>query len=399
MSFYDPYSDEVLENPHPVYARLRAEAPVLYLESYDSWFLARFEDVWRATQSPLCSVAGGLTPSNLLLGSPPNTRMPSQMDPPRHTEIRRLVAPHFRPAAASRLADQVQGIVAELLQALLPRGRFDVARDFAGPLASRMACRLTGIPESEAPQLRRWIDGFFHRSPGRRGETEKAGQAAAELEDFVSGWVRDARRDGEPRSGVAQTLLSRPAGDAALDDDHVCQALINYLIAASDTFPKAFASCIHQLWRHPEERARLDASPDLAVQAFNEAVRVDHPTQFQGRILLDDYRIGDHLLRAGQKVCFLFPSANRDDAEFEDADEFRIGRRPPRSLGFGNGTHLCLGMHVARMEARLALGALLPAIGDYQVDEPASRRARTEYVQGWLELPIEFRASPRSLPG
>jgi len=390
MSFYDPYSDEVLENPQPVYARLRAEAPVLYLEAYDSWFLARFEDVWQATQSPLCSVAGGLTPSNLLLGSPPNTRMPSQMDPPRHTEIRRLVGPHFRPAAAAALENQVQAIVAELLEALLPLGRFDVARDFAGPLASRIACRLTGIPESEAPRLRRWIDGFFHRSPGRRGETEKAGQAAAELEDFVSGWVREARRDGKERSGVAQTLLSQPAGDEPLDDDHVSQALINYLIAASDTFPKAFSASIHQLWRHPDERARLAESPELALLAFNEAIRIDHPTQFQGRILLDDYRIGDHPLRAGQKVCFLFPSANRDDAEFVSADEFHIQRRPPRSLGFGNGTHLCLGMHVARMEARVALNALLPAIGDYQVDEKASRRARTEYVQGWLELPIEF---------
>ena len=390
MSFYDPYSDEVLENPQPIYARLRAEAPVLYLEEYDTWFLARFEDVWRSTQSPSFSVAQGMTPSNLLLGTPANTRMPSQKDPPRHTEIRRLVGPHFRPSAAAALESDAREIAGELLEALLPRGGFDVARDFAGPLASRIACRLTGLPEAEAPRFRAWIDGFFHRSPDRRGETEKAEQAAKEFEGYVSNWVREARADSEARQGVAQTLLTRPAGAAPLDDDHVIQALINFLIAASDTFPKAFSAAVHRLWRHPEERARLARDPSLAANAFNEAVRIDHPTQFQGRTLLDDYAIGPHRLQRGQKVCFLFPSANRDESEFEAADSYRIERRPPRTLGFGNGTHLCLGMHVARMEARIALTALLEAVSDYHIDEKACRRARTEYVQGWLELPIEF---------
>ena len=394
MSFYDPYSDEALENPQPLYARLRAETPVLYLEEYDAWFLARFEDIWQATQSSTLSVAGGITPSNLLLGHPPNTRMPSQMDPPRHTEIRRLVGPRFRPSAASALEASARTIARELLDSLLPGGRFDAARDFAGPLASRIACRLTGLPEAEAPRFRTWIDGFFHRSPDRRGETEKAARAGADFETFVSGWVRDARRHPDDCSGLAHTLLTEAAGAAPLDDDHVTQALINFLIAASDTFPKALSATLHRLWQHPDERRRLAADSSLVVEAFNEAVRLDTPTQFQGRTLLGDYQIGDHTLREGQKVCFLFPSANRDEGEFPAADAYRVERRPPRTLGFGNGIHLCLGMHVARMEARVALETLLPALGDYEVDESACRRARTEYVQGWLRLPIEFEATP-----
>ena len=100
---YDPFSAEVLDDPYPVYERLREESPVHHLEKYGAYALSRFEDIWQATQSPALSVAGGITPSNLLLGHPPNTRMPSQMDPPRHTEIRRLVGPHFRPSAAAAL--------------------------------------------------------------------------------------------------------------------------------------------------------------------------------------------------------------------------------------------------------------------------------------------------------
>jgi hypothetical protein len=389
-SFYDPYADAVLEDPAPVYARLRREAPVLHLERYDAWFLARFEEIWQATQSPKLSVARGITPSNLLLGQPALDRMPSQMDPPRHTEVRALVGPHFRPAAARELEPAMRRVAASLLDELVPRGSFDAVRDFGARLASRVACLLTGLPAEDADRLCHWVNGFFHRRPGHRGETEVAARVGAELHDYVAGFVRAARRDPARASGVAHTLLTRTPGTRPMDDEDVTAALVNFQIAASDSFPKALAATLHRLWQHPDQRRRVAADPALCADAFHEAVRFDTPTQFQGRTVVEELAIGPHRLRPGQKLCFLFASANRDEREFAEPDRFDVLRRPRRMLGFGNGIHLCLGMHVARAEARVALEELLGRVPDYAVREAEAERARTEYVQGWLRLPIEF---------
>ena len=389
-SFYDPYDDAVLEDPVPVYARLRRESPVLFLERYDAWFLARFADVWQATQSPKLSVARGITPSNLLLGAPPLDRMPSQMDPPRHTEVRGLVSPQFRPAAAKELEPAARAIAASLLDELVPRGGFDAVRDFGARLSSRVACRLTGLPAEDAGRLSGWVSGFFHRRPGHRGETEVAERVGAELHAYVADFVRAARRDPERATGVAHTLFTRTPGTRPMDDEDLVAALVNFQIAASDTFPKALAAALHRLWQHPDQRRRVAADPGLCLDAFHEAVRFDTPTQFQGRTVREELAIGPHRLRPGQKVCFLFPSANRDESEFADADRFDVLRRPRRMLGFGNGLHLCLGMHVARVEAVVALEELLRRAPDYAVREAEALRTRTEYVQGWLRLPLEL---------
>jgi len=390
MDLYDPYDDAVLEDPVPVYARLRREAPVLHLERYDAWFLARFEDVWRALQSPGLSVAKGITPSNLLLGAPPLDRMPSQMDPPRHTELRGLVARHFRPTAAQELEPRMREIAVGLLDELVPRRRFDAARDFGAPLASRVACMLTGLPQEDADALGEGINGFFHRRPGQRGETEVAVRVGRELFAYVGEQVSRLRRDPERASGVARTLLTRTPGTKPLDDEDVCAALVNFQIAATDTFPKVLAAALHRLWQHPDQRRGVAARPQLCSDAFDEAARFDTPTQFQGRTVREELVLGPHRLRPGQKVCFLFASANRDELEFADPDRFDVLRRPRRTLAFGNGVHLCLGRHVARSEARIALEELLRRIPDYAVIEADAKRARTEYVQGWLRLPIEF---------
>jgi len=387
---YDPYDDAVLEDPVPVYARLRREAPVLFLERYDAWFLARFEEVWTALRSPKLSVARGITPSNLLLGQPPLDRMPSQMDPPRHTEVRALVARHFRPAAARELEPAMREIATRLLDDLVPLGRFDAARDFGARLASRVACLLTGLPSEDADALGDWVGGFFHRRPGKRGETEVAVRVGRELHGYVADQVRRLRRDPERAGGVARTLLASASESVAMDDDDVVAALVNFQIAATDTFPKVLASALHRLWQHPDQRRGVSARPELCADAFDEAARLDTPTQFQGRTVLAEFALGPHRLLPGQKVCFLFASANRDELEFEAPDRFHVLRRPRRTLAFGNGIHLCLGRHVARAEARVALEELLRRVPDYAVLEAEAKRARTEYVQGWLRLPIEF---------
>src|SRR5262249_38463031 len=217
---------------------------------------------------------------------------------------------------------------------LVRRGGFDAVRDFGARLASRVACRLTGLPAEDADRLSQWVNGFFHRRRGHRGETEVAARVGVELHEYVASFVRSARRSPSLATGVALTLLAGAPGARGMDDEDVTAALVNFQIAASDTFPKALAATLHRLWHPPAQRGRVAGGPGLCPDAFQEAVRFDTPTQFQGRTVVEELAIGAHRLRPGQKVCFLFPSANRDEREFAEPERFDLARRPRRMLGF-----------------------------------------------------------------
>ncbi|MBY0400663.1 cytochrome P450, partial [Myxococcota bacterium] len=163
MFEFDPYSEDFLDDPHAVYARLREESPVHFVPRLEATFLSRFEDVWAATQSRKLSVAGGITPSQLLLAAPANPKMPSQMDPPRHTAMRAVLSPHFRPGAVARLEGEIRGIARACIEAALPKGRLDVAAELGAAISARMACHVVGFPEEHATALSQRVNAFFHR--------------------------------------------------------------------------------------------------------------------------------------------------------------------------------------------------------------------------------------------
>jgi cytochrome P450 len=163
MIDFDPYSDAFLDHPHECFERLREEDPVHRSEALGAFFLSRFEDVWAATQSRKLSVTGGITPSQLLLDAPANPLMPSQMDPPRHTEVRAVLSPHFRPKAAARWKGEIREIARATLEEALTAGRLDVARDLGARISCHMACRLLGFPLENAAGLADRVNAFFHR--------------------------------------------------------------------------------------------------------------------------------------------------------------------------------------------------------------------------------------------
>ncbi len=393
MIDFDPYDEAFLDDPQPVYTRLREESPVHFAERFGATFLSRFEDIWAATQSRKLSVAGGITPSQLLLGAPANPKMPSQMDPPRHTAVRSVLSPHFRPGAVARLEGEIRGIARACIDAALETGRLDVAADLGAKVSSHMACRVVGFPFEHAAALSQRVNAFFHRRPGHRGETEKATEAAASLYAWVGEFVAALRAEPRRATGLAADLLACRIEGRLLDDDDLLHALVNLLIAASDTFPKALAATVDRLAQAPDQRRAAVLDPTLLPGAFQEAVRVDTPTQFQGRTVLEPIEFGGRTLRSGERVCFLFAAANRDPREFAEPERFDPCRNPPRTLAFGNGIHLCLGRPLAMLEARVALEELLARIPEYEPVRGDARFARTEYVRGWLSFPIEFEAS------
>jgi len=387
---FDPYGDAFLDDPHAIYARLRDERPIHFAERFGATFLSRFEDVYAATQDRRLSVAGGITPSQLLLGAPANPKMPSQMDPPRHTAMRARLSPFFRPGAVARHEDEIRAIARGCIEAALPTGRLDVAAGLGARISAHMACRIVGFPTGRAEALSERVNAFFHRRAGQRGETEKAVEAAGALYAWVGEFVEGLRAAPAEATGIAADLLAARIEDRPLDDDDLVHAIVNLLIAASDTFPKALAATVDRLAQDPDQRRAVAGDPRLVPGAFLEAVRIDTPTQFQGRTVVEPFDLGGRTLAAGERVCFLFASANRDPREFASPERYDVRRDPPRTLAFGNGLHLCLGRPLALLEGRVALEELLARIPEHAPRRDEARFARTEYVRGWLRFPIEF---------
>ena len=207
-SDFSPYSDAFLDDPAPFFEVLREEDPVHRDEETGAYFLSRFDDIWAATQDRRLSVASGISPSQLLLDAPANPLMPSQMDPPRHTRLRSLMSPTFKPAAAASWEGEIRTLARDLLGQALPGGRLDVARDYGGRIAAHMACRLLGFPVDRAAELPPLMNGFFHRRPGHRGETEKAVETATALYALAREHIEVVCRDRTAAEGLIGELAN-----------------------------------------------------------------------------------------------------------------------------------------------------------------------------------------------
>lgn len=390
MVDYDPFSEEVLENPHPVYKRLRAEAPVYYLEKYDAWALARFQDIWDCSSKRAFSTAQGTTPSQLLTRVQPVTPMLNLMDPPAHTELRGAVKGYFAPRAVKGLEPMIRGIVRDCLDRVVERGECDVIADLSNQLSVKVACTAIGIPLEDGDLMNGLVWRFFGREPGVDGMTSDGLAAAVELHEYFMELIAGRRRSADTADDIVNLFRDVEVQGRRLTDEEIASHLSMLIIGGSETFPKTFANVIFRLGEHPDQRARCVADPSLIPDAFQEALRYDMPTQFLGRTLLADVKLHEHTLKEGQVVLFLYPSANRDELEFEDPDRFDIGRRASRILSFGAGTHACIGLHIARMEGKVCLEETLARVPEYEVDSAGAERLRTEFVQGFASLPIRF---------
>ncbi len=389
MAEYDPFMATVVEgDPYPLYAELRSRTPRLFIERYNAWFFSTFEDVWNLEKERRLSVSNGITPSQLLLGAPANPFMVSQMEPPIHTPYRTALNELVKPSVAQRLEAAMRAEARALLAPIRAQSGGDLLLDYAGPLASKFGCWLSGLPRADSLQLMRWINGFFHRDPENPGDTGVGAESGMEMIAYITDFVGQVRAGKREADGAVAVLLDAQKSDPSVTDDHVIFMLFNLQIAASDTVPKAVSATFHRLWSNPAERAKLNDKPYSTLAAFLEAVRIDMPTQMQGRTATERIEFGDIVIEPGQKTMFMFASANRDEAEFDDPDQYRIDRGNRRTLGFGNGLHRCLGLHIAQVEGKVAIEEAIAVLPNYTVDMAASRKHKTEYVKGWSNLVV-----------
>jgi cytochrome P450 len=392
MVDYHPFSPRVIEDPHPIYRRLREEAPCYYLAEWDSFFLSRFEDIWQASMdAESYSTANGTTTAQLVTRVQPVTPMLATLDPPRHTRMRAAIAPFFTPGAVRRLEPRMAQIVDEAFEAVREKPEADLFNDFAARVSVKVACLANGFPMEDSEMLNALVWRFFARQEGVSGMTQDGVAAMNEMFGYFGELVARRRAAGAGAGTVVDLVCRYEDEGRRFDVPSASSHLSLFLIGGAETFPKTFASAVHRLWEHPAQRAALVADRSLLPEAYREVLRFDMPTQFLMRRVVREVSFHGERIRPGQNVAFLYPAANRDPREFEGPDRFDVRRAPRRILSFGHGVHACVGQHFARAEARLCLERLLDHAPEYEVRAERLRRLKTEFVQGWESMPVVLR--------
>jgi len=397
MVDYDPYSHEAMTDPRPLYAQLRAEDPVHYLERYNTWALATFEPVWQVcldTANFTCT--RGQTPNQVMLGEPTGHTFP-ELDPPEHRSRRRVLAGDYTREMAPADEQVARELARRILDPLVAaareagEGTMDVYRDYAIRVTARVAARKAGVPEDEAEELRHRMDDMFAREPGQRGSSEANLRAIGDVFAYLAELIASARREPASARGHLATMLAVEPDGAPLTDEEIAAELHTIMVTASETTELAVAGTVYYLSRDRVQLDQVLADRSLVPWAFAETVRYDHPTNMLCRsVRAEAVDVGGKTLRYGQGVLLLWGSANCDEAVFPDADRYDVHRRPERTLLFGHGQHKCLGEHLAMRVGSAILDELLARVADYEVDDAGCGRLYGEFLKGYNRMPIRF---------
>ena len=399
MVEYNPFWDDVIDDPWPVYEQLRNEAPAYYVEELGAWAISRFADITKVSMDRgHFTVSRGNTLTSLATphneGDPltNDAKMFMMKDPPTHTQYRAALSPYFTPRRLAATEPLVREIVDEHITPLLAQGRFDASADLARKVAAHLACKVLGIPVEAAEELGEYVgrmQPFIHgRPPSTADEIADLMAASASLNERILDFVNERRASGKQGDDLMEAFSSAEIDGKTVPSEDVAVHLSGLVIGGFETMPKHFGTLIYLLHQHPDQRAKVAANPELHAYAVEEALRYDAPTHVLGRRVIDDIEFHGEKLLPGQGVLLLYASGNRDERQFERADEFDVERKPSRTLTFGAGIHLCMGLHVARLESRVMLERILEHSPEYEVELEGVERCRLGGIHGYDAVPI-----------
>lgn len=388
---WDPFDESLKDDPHPVWKRLRDEAPVYYNEHYDFWALSRFEDVERAHRDPQRYSSAHSTVLEAMTEEAQTEGMMIFLDPPEHTALRRLVSKAFTPRRVAGLEHEIRDLCAGLLDMQRGRDAFDYVQDFGARLPATVIASLLGVPPSDREDVRRHIDGLFHLEPGVGMANDASLQAGAWLYDYIGQQVEE--RQHVPRDDMLTDLVQ--AEIAGIDDVPRCLTSsestafgILLVSAGTETVARLLGWAGLILADHPEQLTALSQDPDLIPNAIEELLRYEAPSPVQGRWLTEDLELHGQHIPANSKVLLLTGSAGRDERVYPEADRFDIRRDLRLHVAFGYGIHFCLGAALARMEGKIALEETFKRYKSWTVDKEHAVPLHTSTVRGYQQLPI-----------
>ncbi|OBF80113.1 cytochrome [Mycobacterium sp. 852002-51163_SCH5372311] len=388
-----------MANPLPYYQILRDQYPAYYMPQWDTFALSRFDDIWRVLEmndGTFVASEGTLPAASVLadhntgpVDDPPLHPLPfhAVFDADLYGQIRRAHSQPLRPRPVAGLEARIRELANQRLDLLLPQGSFDLTQDYGGVVVASIVCELLGIPTDLAPDVLAAVNAGSLAEPGVGVDTAES--RPNYLEFLVPVVQRRRARQGGALPVVDGLLSYRLPDGSDLDDIEVATQMLCIFIGGTETVPKIVAHGLWELSRRPEQLAAVRSDPAANVPvAREEMIRYCAPAQWFARTARKPFAIHDHTIEPGQRVITLLASANRDEREYPEPDEFVWNRPIRRSLAFGRGQHFCIGYHLARLEVAVLLQEWLRRVPDFAIHAEQATRLPSSFQWGWNKIPV-----------
>ena len=401
----DPFSADVVQEPHEFFAALRREAP-LYRMPHGGYFLiSRYRDVRDTAMKPevyssnlIAVLMQGLEVPELLAieGGPERVDVLATADAPAHARQRKLSNKAFSMRRVAALEPAIRALAESLVGAILPRGgarwsSADWVREVAVPLPMTVIAGLIGLPGEDIPRLKRGSDHAIAILSGTNTPAQLAEHMAqvGQLAAYFGERVDEAARS--PQDDALGDLVRATEGSDALTRGEVIAILLQLLTAGNETTTSAIGSALRLLLQNPDVEARIRADGALLEPFIEEVLRLESPLHGHFRLVRRDTEVAGMPLAQGSRVMLLWGAANRDGDEFSNPDAIDLARHNAKAhLAFGIGAHHCIGAAVARLETRVVLETLLARTSALRLADPKIRHVPSLLVRSLASLSVEF---------
>ena len=394
INLIDPEYFAVYGHPWDQYEWLRANSPVFWHDEPDGpgfWAITKYDDIRAISRTPKIFSSyetGVMLPDPDPMGLYAQRLMMLNMDPPQHDRFKLLVSRGFTPKNAPLLRPRIEELAREIVDAAMQKGSCDFVSEIAGRLPSGLIAELMGMPREDGERLYNLTE-IMHTNDDTVAPPDVKMAAIGEMLMYGQS-VADKKRK-TPGDDLATILVNAEVDGDRLTDEEFQWFFLLLVNAGGDTTRNLLAAGLQLLFDHPEQRAKLmsDVDGHLAT-AIEEMLRFSSPVSHFKRTVMEDTTIRGQHIKAGERVVMFYGSANRDEEVFTNPNTFDITRDPNPHVAFGaGGPHLCLGMHVARVELAVMFKELLTRMPLVQPDG-AFERMHSSFIAGIHSMPVKY---------
>ena len=374
-------TQEYFNNPYPTYKKFLKESPVFWSQELSAWIISPYELVEAGLHSSTLNAGERMSAASSHFSDEERKQYSAILhnlnnwivfqDPPSHTRLRRLISKSFTPRSITAFEPKIEKIVNDLLDEIGDKENFDLVAEFSFRLPAAVMCDLLGIPLDRQWDLKRWADGIAGFSAAARVTSEKAkfaNEMALESRKYLITLFEQLRK--EPGDNLLSRLVDQSDEPNPLSDDELVALVVQLFFAGFETTEGLIGNMVIALANHPDELAKLRANPELIANAVEETLRFDSSILKQSRVASEDQDFGGQKIKKGDYMHFMIGAANYDPARFSNAHIFDVERDDVGHVSFGHGIHFCIGAPLARLEARIALRALLERLSRIEILEP-----------------------------